>query len=61
MRGALAQLAALEPAKISAILKAGRVRLASTGSWPEQAALAAAGNWAELKALQDRLVAGRSE
>jgi hypothetical protein len=34
-------------------------RIADPASWPEQAALAADGRWAELRALQDRLVAGR--
>lgn len=34
-------------------------RIADPASWPEQAALAAEGRWAELRALQDRLVAGR--
>jgi hypothetical protein len=35
------------------------VRIADPSSWPERAALAADGRWAELRALQDRLVAGR--
>ena len=34
-------------------------RIADPASRPEQAALAAEGRWAELRALQDRLVAGR--
>ncbi|GAB4168820.1 MAG: hypothetical protein Fur005_30210 [Roseiflexaceae bacterium] len=54
-----AQLAAMEASQISAIVKAGGVRIAHTESWPRQAALAADGKWDELKALQDTLIAGR--
>ena len=40
--------------------KAGaRYKLAKPGTWPEQAKLAAAGKWAELKALQDSLSGGK--
>lgn len=56
-----AQLAALDPERISAILRAGNVRLAVTATWPEQARLAAEGKWDDLKALQERLTAGRAE
>jgi DNA-directed RNA polymerase subunit beta' len=33
--------------------------LADPSSWPEQARLAAAGDWAALEALQDQLLGGR--
>ena len=44
---------------ISAILeKAGpRFKLANPSSWPEQAGLAAAGKWQELKKMQETLAA----
>lgn len=35
------------------------LRLAKPGTWPEQAALAAAGDWEALEALQHELKAGR--
>lgn len=54
-----AQLAALTPEQISGMLRAAKIRLAATDSWPEQARLAAAGQWDDLKALQEQLVAGR--
>jgi len=56
-----AQLAALDPERIRSILRAGNVRLAVTDTWPEQARLAAEGKWDDLKALQERLTAGRAE
>jgi hypothetical protein len=56
-----AQLAETNPDRLWAILhEAGpRFQLASPESWPEQARLAADGAWDELRALQDRLIAGR--
>ncbi|MEW5960533.1 MAG: helix-hairpin-helix domain-containing protein [Chloroflexota bacterium] len=36
-------------------------KLADPTTWPEQAKLAAAGEWAELEALQDRLKGGRRQ
>jgi predicted flap endonuclease-1-like 5' DNA nuclease len=54
-----AQLAAMDPARIHNILQAANLRLADPKSWPEQARLAAAGDQAGLKALQDRLKGGR--
>jgi predicted flap endonuclease-1-like 5' DNA nuclease len=56
-----AQLAAMTPAAIQPLLDdAGpNFRIADPQTWPEQAALAAANRWAELKALQDTLVGGR--
>ena len=54
-----AQLAAMEPARISEILHGANLRLADPTSWPEQARLAANGDKAGLQALQDRLKGGR--
>ncbi len=54
-----AQLAGMDPARIDEILHAANMRLADPKSWPEQARLAAAGDQAGLKALQDRLKGGR--
>lgn len=56
-----AQLAARTPADLRALLDAAgsRFSLLDPTTWPEQAALAAAGDWDALKALQDRLDGGR--
>ena len=56
-----AQIAAMTPADIQPLLdEAGPAfRIADPQTWPEQAALAAAQRWAELKALQDELIGGR--
>ena len=56
-----AQLAAMTPAQIQPVLDAAgpNYRIANPQSWPEQATLAAADRWADLKALQDSLTAGR--
>jgi ribosomal protein L30 len=56
-----AQLAATDSASLTEILQAAGLRLAAPDTWPEQAALAAAGNWEELQQLQDRLKGGRRE
>ncbi|MBI1396604.1 MAG: 50S ribosomal protein L21 [Betaproteobacteria bacterium] len=55
-----ADLAKLEPARITEMLKAsgGRFGMARPDSWPQQAALAAEGKWDELKKLTDELVGG---
>jgi predicted flap endonuclease-1-like 5' DNA nuclease len=53
------QLAATDVSRIREILDQDGLRLADPGSWGEQARLAAAGDQAGLKALQDRLNAGR--
>lgn len=55
-----AQLAGTSPAKIRGILDRGgsNFKIADPGTWPEQADLAARNRWAQLKALQDELVAG---
>lgn len=55
-----AELAAADVARIQTILdNAGsRYKLAQPRTWPQQAGLAAAGDWAALKALQDDLKGG---
>ncbi|WP_374688857.1 jacalin-like lectin [Promineifilum sp.] len=57
----LADLAVTPVERLRAILAAGgaRFRLAEPSTWPEQAALGAAGDWAGLTALQTRLKGGR--
>ncbi len=56
-----AKVAKADPAKIKEILTAASSRLAhlEPGTWPQQAALAAAGKWDELKQLQDKLDGGK--
>jgi predicted flap endonuclease-1-like 5' DNA nuclease len=56
------QLAAASPDELHQILEAEDprlARLADPTSWPEQAALAAAGNWEGLDGLRQRLKGGR--
>ncbi len=55
-----AQLAKAEPAVIQEMLKKsrGRFSLAKPETWPQQAELAAAGNWDALKKLQNELHGG---
>lgn len=53
------QLSQTDPARLEEILKAVNLRLADPHSWPEQARLAAAGDMAGLKTLQDQLKGGR--
>ena len=53
-------LADADPVTLAAILGETLTRLADPGSWPEQARLAAGGDWEALGALQERLKAGRS-
>lgn len=57
-----ADLAAADPEKIREILLAQgpRYQMHDPATWPQQAALAAAGKWDELQALQDSLKGGRS-
>ncbi len=55
----LAQLSVTDTGKLSGILKAAKLQFSDPTTWPEQAALAAAGKMDELKALQDSLKAGR--
>lgn len=56
------QLAGTDVADLQQILdKEPRLRLADPGSWPQQADLAAHGDWEALQTLQDSLKAGRVE
>jgi len=52
-------LSKMSPDEIYEVLKDAGMRIATPSSWPEQAALAAAGEWEKLKTLQDSLVGGR--
>jgi predicted flap endonuclease-1-like 5' DNA nuclease/cell division protein FtsL len=56
------QLAETKSERLREILVAAgeRYRIHDPSTWPEQASLCAAGAWDELKALQDRLTAGRN-
>jgi hypothetical protein len=55
-----AQLAAADLGRLEQIVEdAGIGRIANPSTWAEQAALAAAGKWDELAALQDDLKGGR--
>ena len=55
-----AQMAAMSPDEIKAILKsAGIGRVNDPTTWPEQAGIAAKGEWEALKSLQDSLKGGR--
>jgi large subunit ribosomal protein L30 len=53
------QLSEALPARLSEIMQQAKLRLANPESWPEQAALAAAGKWDDLKVLQGQLTGGR--
>jgi predicted flap endonuclease-1-like 5' DNA nuclease len=53
------QLAATGVGRLSQILRGANIRLADPGTWPEQASLAAAGDWDALEKLQDELQGGR--
>jgi predicted flap endonuclease-1-like 5' DNA nuclease len=54
-----AQLAAVDIPRLEQILRDNSLQFVKPDSWPEQARLAAEGRMGELKALQDRLTAGR--
>jgi hypothetical protein len=56
-----AQLAATNVSRLEQILRDHELTLANPATWPEQARLAAAGNWAALERLQDELKGGRRE
>lgn len=57
-----AQLAAKTPEELQRILDAaGVARISNPETWPEQAALAAAGDWEGLEALQEQLKGGRRQ
>ncbi len=53
------QLADADSAQVNDILRNAGVRVSDPGTWGQQAKLAAAGDWARLKKLQDKLVGGR--
>lgn len=55
-----AQLADASVESLQSLLDEAGYRYMNPASWPEQAALAAAGDWDALKKLQDELNAGRS-
>lgn len=54
-----AQLAASDPEHIQAMLRQAGLRLADATTWPEQARLAADGDWQGLSELTSQLKAGR--
>jgi predicted flap endonuclease-1-like 5' DNA nuclease len=58
-----AQLAETDVQRLEQILEqaGGNYRLADPSTWPEQARLAAAGNWQSLNSLQEELKGGRRE
>lgn len=56
---AFAQLAEATPERLSEILRAAGLRLANPETWPEQARLAAQGDWSALETYQKQLKGGR--
>ena len=56
-----AQMADTSVKRLAEILQAAQIRLGNPGTWPEQAKLAAEGQWDALKTLQDDLDGGRRE
>ena len=57
--GTFAQMAETSVERLQAILDEADIRLGDPATWPEQARLAAAGEWESLKALQEELQGGR--
>lgn len=55
-----AQLADTSVERLNDVLHAAGLRINDPSTWPDQARLAAAGQWAELEDLQSRLKAGRA-
>ena len=53
------QLAGADVGRLQQVLTDAGMTLADPGSWPEQARLAAAGDWTALQKLQDELKGGR--
>jgi predicted flap endonuclease-1-like 5' DNA nuclease len=53
------QLAAAEVSRLEEILEAADLHMIDPTTWPEQASLAASGEWETLQALQDLLKGGR--
>ncbi|HXV43700.1 MAG TPA: DUF4332 domain-containing protein [Anaerolineae bacterium] len=56
-----AQLAETEVSQLEQILEEANLRLAKADTWPEQARLAATGDWEKLEQLQGQLKGGRRE
>ncbi len=54
-----AQLAESNVEALYTVVREAKIRAATPDTWPEQAALAAAGQWTELESLQDNLKGGR--
>jgi predicted flap endonuclease-1-like 5' DNA nuclease len=54
-----AQLSDTDVHRLEEILRAARLRLANPETWPEQARLAAAGEWSKLEIYQGQLKGGR--
>lgn len=54
-----AQLATTDVSHLEQIVRQAGITIADPTTWPEQAALAAAGEWEKLKVLQDKLKGGR--
>lgn len=54
-----AQLAEASVEKLDEILDANKLQMMHPGSWPQQAKLAAAGDWEALEKLQEELQGGR--
>jgi predicted flap endonuclease-1-like 5' DNA nuclease len=54
-----AQLASTPPNQLEEILKAANLRIADPTTWPEQASLAAAGDWERFNQLVSSLKGGR--
>ena len=54
-----AQLAASTPEQLREILDAGGYKVHVPGTWPQQSAMAAAGDWGNLKVWQDELDGGK--
>jgi predicted flap endonuclease-1-like 5' DNA nuclease len=54
-----AQLAGTDVSELERIVSEAGLRFADPATWPEQAGLAAAGDWGALEALQDELKGGR--
>jgi len=55
------QMAGTSVERLEEILKDAGIRLGNPSTWPEQANLAAEGQWNALKTLQDELKGGRRE
>ncbi|MBL7163918.1 MAG: hypothetical protein ISS57_15060 [Anaerolineales bacterium] len=54
-----AQLAGFDVEKLQTLLDDAGIRLGDPSTWPEQAKLAASGDWDVLQKLQDELQGGR--